>query len=129
MASLKRVYSPKEIEAIRMALTYLSNPNIGYRKVGKLYNVSKTYVFEMFHKVLPQAYDKLADVVGDKAYNRSPNFVLLREIGMTQNKLPEWKANRFQAAIIMRARKIIEEMSSTKVKAIRRRVVAKAAKK
>lgn len=129
MASLKRVYSPKEIEAIRMALTYLSNPNIGYRKVGKLYNVSKTYVFEMFHKVLPQAYDKLADVVGDKAYNRSPNFVLLREIGMTQNKLPEWKANRSQAAIIMRARKIIEEMPSTKVKAIRRRVVAKAAKK
>lgn len=129
MASLKRVYSPKEIEAIRMALTYLSNPNIGYRKVGKLYNVSKTYVFEMFHKVLPQAYDKLADVVYDKAYNRSPNFVLLREIGMTQNKLPEWKANRSQAAIIMRARKIIEEMSSTKVKAIRRRVVAKAVKK
>ena len=129
MASLKRVYSPKEIEAIRMALTYLSNPNIGYREVGKLYNVSKTYVVEMFHKVLPQAYDKLADVVGDKAYNRSPNFVLLREIGMTQNKLPEWKANRSQAAIIMRARKIIEEMPSTKVKAIRRRVVAKAAKK
>lgn len=122
----KRIYSLREIEAIRMALAYLSDPTIGYRKVAKLFHVSKTYVFNAFHNVLPNAYDNLATVVADKAFTRSPNYVLLREVGMTQDKMPTWKANRSQAAIIARAKAIIEGENTTKhVRAKRVRVSKK----
>ena len=104
----KRIHSAREILAIRMAIYYLSDPFIGYRGVAHHFHVSKTQVYNMFQNVLPTAYDKLAKVVASKAFNRSPNYVLLKTVGITQEQMPVWKADRSQAAVIAKAKGIID---------------------
>lgn len=104
----KKKYTAREIRAIQMAVYYLSDPFIGYRGVAHHFRVSKIQVYNMFQNVLPKAYDKLAKVVASKAFNRSPNYVLLKKVGLTQEQMPVWKPDRSQASIIARANGIID---------------------
>ena len=113
---LKKRYTKREITAMKMAVMYLSDPMIGYREVAKEFGVCKSFVGKLFHNDLKKAYPRLATVVFKKATVRQPTFVLLREYGSTQNEMPLWKADRSDAAIIAKARGIIDGYNITTTK-------------